>query len=115
MYRNLMNRWWTLTRAGVIGLVLLVAVPVQGLAISVTPESGNPNPGMPTDPGAPGAGDPDAPSNTGRSAPVLGRGPGKGSMRRAPGGPDAGWTTRSAWVFKIRIALHGVRLFYLHD
>ena len=114
MYRNLMNRWWTITLACVLGLVLLVAVPVRGLAGALGSVLGSPDPGTPGDPGPTGAGDPDVPTNTGRSAPVSGRRPVIGSMRRVPGGPDTGLTVRNVWVFKIRIALQGVRMFYLH-
>jgi hypothetical protein len=115
MYRNLMNHWWTLAVACVLGLALLVASPVRGLASTLGTVPGAPDPGMPSGPGGSGAGDPDVPTNTGRSAPVSGRRPVIGSMRRTPAGPDMGLTVRNAWLFKIRIALQGVRVFYLRD
>jgi hypothetical protein len=114
MYRNLMNRWWTFTLACVLGLVLLTALPGRGLATTVSP--GGSDPGIPQGPGSSGAGDPDVPTNTGRSAPVSGGYHlGVGSIRRAPSGPKAEWNAPNAWAFRIRIALQGVRLFYLHD
>ena len=115
MHRNRMNRWWSLAMACVLGLVLLVAVPVRSLATSALPGLGGQEPGTPPAPGDPGAGDPDVPTNTGRSAPVSGRRTVIGSLRHTPAGPDTGLAVRSAWLFKIRIALQGVRLFYLHD
>jgi len=115
MYRNLMNRWWSVTLACVLGLGLLLVVPVRSLATVVSPGIGGQEPGPPPGTGDPAAGDPDVPTNTGRSIPVSGRRPVIGSIRRVPASPETRLGVRGAWLFKIRIALQGVRMFYLHD
>jgi hypothetical protein len=109
MYRFLMNRCWALVLACVLGLGLLMSVPMRGIA--GTAPVGGPEP----DPSPIAAGDPDSPSNTGRPTAVVVRGGATGYARQAPISPSEAWTPRNAWVIKIRIALHMVRVFYLHD
>ncbi len=115
MYRNLMNRWWSGAAAFAVALMLLVCNPGRSLANAGLPGAGGTDPGTPGDPGTTGAGDPDVPTNTGRSVPVVRQRVVLGSMRHAPAGSRELGTLRNAWVFKIRVALQGVRLFYLHD
>jgi hypothetical protein len=116
MHRNLVNRWWTITLACAIGLALLFALPGRSLAGSVlsapggVPDAGT---GPPPDPGA--SGDPDSPSNTGRSnshsspvspAPVV---------RQTPIVSGGAWGTPAVWTIRVRYALQMVRVFYLRD
>ena len=110
MYRNLMNRCWTLAIACMLGLGLLATVPARSVASSVAPSGG-----QDPDPAPNASGDPDSPSNTGRPTAAVRRGNTVGSLRQASAGPSEAWTPRNAMVIKIRIALQMVRVFYLHD
>ena len=115
MYRNLLNRWWTIALACALGLAFLVSLPAQALAGSGAAPIGGTNPGLPPEPGPNASGDPDTPQGTGRSAPSAGRGNTIGSMHQAPTGPVEMRTTGNVWLIKVRFALQMVRVFYLHD
>jgi len=120
MRRLMLNRWWTFVLALVLSVVGVVSLPAASWAVDGTGGligDGSSDP-IGSSPGAPdpsGAGDPDSPSNSGRT----------GSARQSLNGGRAGifgmHSTGDArvssydavWMMRVRIALSTFRVYYL--
>jgi len=104
MMRNLMNRWWTLALALVLGVAGVVFLPGLGRAAGGNTNQIGGDPGMGPGPGDPsGGGDPDVPINTksnSKNRPL-------GNQLAAPLAPgmSVGSAPKLTWLFQFRTAL----------
>jgi len=107
MPRFKMNRWWTLVLALVLGVAGSLSVPTVGRAdggrVAVD------NPGDPSGPGGTptGTGDPDSPSNSGKSQRQLRGQAGRGTS------PDLGGVKTPDLAVRLRVAMQILRLYFL--
>jgi len=116
MRRVLFNGWWTLVIALVLGAGWVASSPTAAWCGSGTLQIGDPGgqSGTPGSSGSTGIGDPDDPTSARRAAyhgASYGVGSGSTSVERSGLGSSA--APGVSLIVKIRVALEGLRLYFL--
>jgi hypothetical protein len=108
MARSNTNRWWTIVLLLFLGVAGLFAAPSLGRADGVRVAVEDPGPQNPGG-GPTSTGDPDSPSNTGKSQRQL-----RGGAERGRA-PDLGGarTNGAVWAVRLRVAMQILRMYYL--